>query len=85
MLLKRTFSQLVVATALCAVASATPAAAQAPETQLTIIVTDPSGGRVAGAAVIVDRPTEQRAVVTRAEGGDQHPVSAGHKGDPDRT
>jgi outer membrane receptor protein involved in Fe transport len=68
MLLKRTFSQLVVATALCVIASTARAAAQVPETQLTIIVTDPSGGRVADAAMIVDRPTEQRAVVTRAEG-----------------
>ena len=68
MFLMRNLSHLVVATALFVVASTAPAAAQAPETQLTIIVTDTSGGRVGDAAVIVDRPTEQRAVVTSGEG-----------------
>ena len=45
------------------------AAGQSPgSTQLTITVSDPSGARVADAAVIFMRPTEERTAVTSAEG-----------------
>lgn len=45
------------------------AAAQAPEsTQLTITVTDPSGGRVADAALVLTRSSEERTAMTDAGG-----------------
>jgi hypothetical protein len=45
------------------------AAAQAPgATQLTITVNDTSGARVADAAVVLLRPTDQRTIVTGADG-----------------
>src|SRR5688572_23017520 len=39
-----------------------------PATQLTITVADPSGARIADAAVILSRDTEQRAEVTDRDG-----------------
>src|SRR5688572_2846657 len=49
---------------------APPAAAAQDQgsTQLTITVSDPSGARVAEAAVVFMRPTDERTVVTGTDG-----------------
>src|SRR5688572_23356343 len=59
----------LVALAVIGLIAAPVAAGQAPgATQLTITVTDTSGARVADAAVVLLRPTDQQTVVTGADG-----------------
>lgn len=58
---------LVLLTGLVALSSAGPVAAQ-DIPQLTIIVSDPTGARVADAAVVLTRPGQERTVTTGSDG-----------------